>query len=44
MEKFLSGVAAALVSGTSLYAADIYQPPAEVPYVEQPAEVVQTSG
>ncbi|OCP38107.1 outer membrane protein [Ensifer sp. LC163] len=44
MKRILSGVVAVLLSGTAAFAADIYQPPVEAPIVEQPAEVIQTSG
>lgn len=44
MKKVLKGVAVALLSAAPAYAADIYQPPAAPPYVEQPVAVVQTSG
>lgn len=43
MKGILSGVVAVLLSGTAAIAADIYQPPVE-PIVEQPVEVIQTSG
>ncbi len=44
MKKIFRGVAAALLSGTPVYAADVYQPPVEAPFVEQPVEVVEASG
>lgn len=44
MKRILSGVVAVLLSGTAAYAADVYQPPIEAPVVEQPVEVIQTSG
>ncbi|MEI2299504.1 outer membrane protein [Ensifer sp. MJa1] len=44
MKRILSGVVAILLSGTAAFAADVYQPPVEAPVVEQPVEVLQTSG
>ncbi|WEZ82613.1 porin family protein [Rhizobium sp. 32-5/1] len=44
MKKILSGVVAALLCGTSAYAADVYEPPVEQPIIEQPVAVEAASG
>ena len=44
MKKVLSGVVAALLCGTSVYAADMYEPPVEQPIIEQPVAVESASG